>query len=428
MHRRTFLHTAAIGAAAAAANPGRALAHTSDETLRVGLIGCGWYGGVLIKAAFEAGGVEVLAVCDVDSAHLANLVAEVESAQGRRPHAFADHRELLEVPGLQAVFIASPPQWHALQFIDACQKGLDIYCEKPLAYDVREGMAMVEAARRARNVVQIGFQRRQSEAVQQAADFIRAGRAGRIVQVDAQIHYNAQIRDTTVQEPPASLDWDAWCGPAPKLPYRPSIGHFAWRLEKEYGNGHLVDWGVHLIDAVRTTLGESTPKAVHAAGGIYQLRDRITTPDTLTVHFEFETCPVVWRHRIWGSAEYSPQVNNGVFFYGEDATVFTTDARWEVIPRATPNERVVHDVPTADRMQRRHVAEFLDAVRTRTPAGCDTEDGFHSTTTVQLGMIAYQAGGRVEWDRSRHEIVGNPQASALLRRPYRAPWRHPAAG
>jgi predicted dehydrogenase len=423
MRRRTFLHTAALGAAAAAVYPGRVLA--SDQKLKVGLIGCGWYGGVLMKAAFEAGGVDVLAVCDVDSEHLANTASEVQAAQGTRPHAFQDYRALLDVPGLQAVFIASPPQWHALQFIDACRKGLDIYCEKPLAYDIREGEAMIEAARRAGNVVQIGFQRRQSEAVRQAAEFIRAGNAGRIVQVDAQIHYNAQMRDTTIQPPPASLDWDAWCGPAPKLPYRPNIGHLAWRLEKEYGNGHLVDWGVHLIDGIRTALGESTPKAVHAAGGIYQLRDQITTPDTLTVHFEFDTCPVVWRHRIWGSAEYNPELANGMLFYGEDATVFATDSRWIVIPRGSPNERVVHEVPTANLMQRRHVAEFLDAVRTRTQPGCDTEDGFNSTATVQLGMIAYHVGGRIEWDSARRAITGNPQAAALLQRQYRAPWQHP---
>jgi predicted dehydrogenase len=424
MHRRTFLHTAALGAAAAAVDPVRVLA--SETVVKVGLIGCGWYGGVILKAAFEAGGVEVVAVCDVDSAHLARTAAEVEAAQGSRPATFKDHRELLEVPGLRAVIIATPPQWHALQFIDACARGLDVYCEKPLAYDVREGIAMVEAARRAGNVVQVGFQRRQSDAIRQAAEFIRAGNAGRIVQVDAQIHYNAQVPDTTVQAPPASLDWNAWCGPAPLLPFRPSIGHMAWRLEKEYGNGHLVDWGVHLIDAVRVTLGESTPKAVHAVGGTYHLRDRITTPDTLMVHFEFERCPVVWRHRIWGSAEFSPEVNNGIFFYGEDATVFATDGRWVVIPRGAGRERVVHEVPTSNQMQRRNVAEFLDAVRTRSRPSCDTEDGFASTATVQLAMIAYQTGARIEWDRERREIVGNLQAAALLRRPYRASWRHPA--
>jgi predicted dehydrogenase len=422
MHRRTFLQTAAFGAAAAAIYPGRALA---EEPIKVGVIGCGWYGGVLMTAAFEAGGIEVSALCDVDTEHLANTAAEAEAAQGRRPHIYTDHRELLDVPGLQAVFIATPPQWHALPFIDACRKGLDIYCEKPLAYDVREGVAMIEAARRAGNVVQIGFQRRQSDAIRQASEFIRAGNAGRIVQVDAQIHYTARMRDTTFQDPPASLDWDAWCGPAPKLPYTPNIGHFAWRLEKAYGNGHLVDWGVHLIDAVRTALGESTPTAVHAAGDTYVFRDQITTPDTLTAHFEFETCPLVWRHRIWGSAEYNPEVNNGIFFYGEDATVFATDARWIVIPRGAPDERVVHEVPTTNQMQGKHVAEFLHAVRARTRPSCDTEDGFDSTTTVHLGMIAYETGSRIQWDRERREIIGNPQAAALLQRPYRAPWQHP---
>jgi predicted dehydrogenase len=421
LSRREFMGVAAAGAMAShlgAFGSGRA------EKLGIGLIGSGWYGGVLMKAAFQVGGVEVLAISDVDTEHLQNTAAEIEKAQGRKPKTFKHHRELLETPGLQAVFIASPPQWHALQFIDACAKKLDIYCEKPLSYDVREGRAMIDAARKAGNIVQIGFQRRQGEALKQAARHIQAGNAGKIVQVDVQIHYEANLRDTTPQAPPASLDWDLWCGPAPRLPYTPNIGHFSWRLEAAYGNGHLVDWGIHWIDAIRTVLQESAPRTVHAVGGNYHLKE-ISTPDTLTAHFEFDTCPVVWRHRLWGAAEFAPEANNAALFYGEQETVVITDNRWVIIPRARDAERKVMEPGGNDGVQARHVADFLEAVKARTQPSCRIEDAYQSTTTAQLGAIAYQAGGRLEWDRRREQILGNPAAARLLKRAYRAPWKHP---
>ena len=106
-----------------------------------------------------------------------------------------------------------------------------------------------------------------------------------------------------------------------------------WRLEKTTGHGHLVDWGIHLIDAARVILGEGTPRTVSAAGGLYYLKDKITTPDVLTAHFEFASCPLTWRHRIWGAEEYAPEIANGIFFYGEKETIFVTDDRWEVIPQ-----------------------------------------------------------------------------------------------
>jgi predicted dehydrogenase len=422
LNRREFLGVAAAGAMSGHL---QASGSGSEEKLRIGLIGSGWFGGVLMKAAFQVGGVEVLAISDVDTEHLQNTAAEIEKAQGKKPTTFKHHQELLETPGLQAVFIASPPQWHALQFIDACAKKLDIYCEKPLSYDIREGRAMIEAARKADNVVQIGFQRRQGEALRQAARHIQAGNAGRIVQVDVQIHYQAGLKDTTPQAPPASLDWDLWCGPAPKLPYSPNIGHFNWRLEAAYGNGHLVDWGIHWIDAIRTVLKETTPRAVHAVGGNYQLKSEITTPDTLTAHFEFESCPVVWRHRLWGAAEYVPELNNGALFYGEKETILVTDSRWVIVPRERGAERKVMEPGGNNEVQSRHVADFLQAVRTRTQPSCRIEDAYQSTTTVHLGAIAYQSGGRVEWDRQREEISGNASAARLLKREYRSPWKHP---
>ena len=420
MERRAFLGTLAAGAAL-----GRGPT-AATEPIRLGLIGCGWYGLVVTEAAFKAGGVEVIAVCDVDNAHLVQAADQIRGWQGSSPRAFKDWRELLAVRGLSGVIIATPPHWHALPFIEACRRGLDIYCEKPLAYDVREGRAMVDAAKASGRVVQIGFQRRHSAAIRQARQYIAEGNAGRIVTVAAQIHYPAQLADPTPQDPPATLDWDLWCGPAPKLPYSPQVGHFNWRTEEAYGNGHLVDWGIHWIDAIRNVLGLGMPRSVQSAGGLYRLKGRITTPDALTAHFEFDEVPVTWTHRIFGSAEYTPETTNGMFFYGEKETVYLTDERYVVIPTAKGLER--RTVEAKNDQQAEHVAEWLEAVRTRGKVSCPPEDAYRSTAAVQLAMIALKAGGRVDWDGATEQVLGNPKAAALVKREYRGPWVHPWKG
>lgn len=424
--RRRFLQSGLLGAAATAALPSLLRAADPTRKLKLGLIGCGWYGMVDVEAAFKVGGVEVLALCDVDSEHLSQSAAKVEKLQGSRPKTFKHHADLLAVEGLDAVIIASPPHWHALHLIATLERGLDAYCEKPLAYDIRECRAMADAVQRSGRIVQIGFQRRQNAAFRAVREHLQAGHAGRIVCAEANIHYTAGTKDPTPQDPPASLDWDLWCGPAPKIPYSPQVGHFNWRLEQTSGHGHLVDWGIHLIDAARMILGETSPKTVSASGGLYHLQGRITTPDVLTAHFEFPSCPLTWRHRLWGSEEFTPEVSNGIFLYGEKQTIFATDDRWVVIPKGKNAERQVNKLPTdAGKL---HMAEFLGAVRSRQQPGCPIEEGLRTTTAVKLAMIAYETGSKITWDAANERILDNPAAASRLKRDYRQPWKHPYAG
>ncbi len=424
-NRRAFLGAAAAAGTLAATRGLRAA--DADKKVALGVIGTGWYGVVDAKAALKAGGAEIAAVCDVDSAHLKQSADEIEKLQGKRPREHKLYKEMFEAKGLDAVIIGTPPHWHALQFIDALKAGLDVYCEKPLSYDVREGRAMVDAAKaHPDRMVQVGFQRRQSQAFKQAKAFIDAGNAGRIVQVDVQIHYRAGTKETAPQDPPATLDWDLWCGPGPRIPYSPQVGHKSWRLERTSGHGHLVDWGIHLIDATRVILGLGMPTRIVAAGGIYQLKGKITTPDTLTAHFDFDRCPVVWRHRLWGATEYAPEVNNGIFFYGEKATVFATDQRWVVIPAGKGKARQEHPVRTDLGLE--HMKEFLAGVRARKAPSCTPEDAYKTTATVQLAMIAHETNSAVTWDAAKEQIVGNEAASKLLKREYRAPYKHPYTG
>ena len=165
------------------------------------------------------------------------------------------------------------------------------------------------------------------------------------------------------------------------------------------------------------------PKSVTASGGLYHLADRITTPDTLSVHFDFDKVPVHWRQRIWGATEYDPEVNNGIFFFGTKGTVFATDQRWVLIRPGKDGRREEHKVP-AD-LGTLHMADFLDALRTRRQPACPIADAFQSTATVQLAMISYETGSTVHWDESKLEIANNPPAAKLLRRDYRKPWVHP---
>ena len=425
MNRRSFIEKTTLSSAAFV-SAFNIPSFSQDRKLKIGLIGCGWYGMVITKAALKIGGVEVIGVCDVDTKHLKSSADELDKLQGLRPKEFKDYNDLINQTGLEAVFIGTPPHWHALNFIAACEKGLDIYCEKPLAYDVKEGLAMIKAASKAGNIVQIGFQRRQSEAFKKAKELIEGGKAGKIHQIGAQIHYNPNLADHTVQVPPASLDWESWCGPAPKLDYRPSIGHKAWRLEKEYGNGHLVDWGIHHIDTIRRIMGFGMPTSFQTNGDLEILKGKITTPDTLNATMNFEGCPVIWQHRLWGTGDLNVQYNNGVFFYGEEATIFAADRKVVIMPNGKGKEQEVLDIKT-DGMQERHAADFLRAVKTKDKKllSCTIQDAFQSTATVQLAMISYYTDSKIEWDHNKKEIANNKSASKLLARPYRADYKRP---
>lgn len=425
MKRRSFIEKTTLGSAALIASfniPG----FSKERKLKIGLIGAGWYGMVITKAALEVGGVEVIGVCDIDTEHLTNSVNELEKLQGSRPKEFKNYQDLIDQKELEAVFIGTPPHWHALNFIAACEKGLDIYCEKPLAYDVNEGLAMMKAAKQAGNIVQIGFQRRQSEAFKKAKELIDAGKAGKIHEIGAQIHYNPNIPDHTIQDPPASLDWETWCGPAPKLDYRPSIGHKAWRLEKEYGNGHLVDWGIHNIDIIRHIMGFGMPLSFQTSGGLSVLEDKITTPDTLHATMNFENCPVVWQHRLWGTGGVNKQYNNGVFFYGEEATIFAADKTIVIMPNVKGKDQEVIDIQTQG-MQTKHVGDFVNAVKAKDKSviSCPIEDAFQSTATVQLAMVSYYTNSDVKWDYNSKKIIDNEAATKLLARPYRGNFKRP---
>ncbi|MDA3867595.1 MAG: Gfo/Idh/MocA family oxidoreductase [Salinivirgaceae bacterium] len=281
-------------------------------------------------------------------------------------------------------------------------------------------------AHKAGNIVQIGFQRRQSAAFRKGKELIDGGTIGNVHQIAAQINYIPGPQDTTIQAPPASLDWEEWCGPAPILEYRPSIAHKAWRLEKKYGNDHLVDWGIHLIDGIRLIMGESMPTEFYTTRGILELKNKITTPDTLTANMAFRKAPVVWQHRLWGTGDPNKEFNNGIFFHGEKASLFTGDSKIILYPAGKDSKMEEISIPSVA-MQENHVESFLNAVRAKDQSMINStpEDAFQSTATVQLAMILHYTNSLVKWDAVKNEIVDNNAASLLMKRDYQGKYKHP---
>jgi predicted dehydrogenase len=341
------------------------------------------------------------------------------------------------MPGLQAVVIATPTHWHALQFIDACKKGLHVFLEKPISYDVLEGKAMMEAHQKAKNVVQVDFPRLMVDTNDKVKDYINSGEAGEIMQVQANINTGG-VAKAVEKEIPSTFDYETFCGPAPKVKFMcpPKGNKPNWRAQNNFNRGILFDWGIHYIHNVRQILDLGLPDHVSAVGGITK-NTVAENPDHLDVRFDFDGLPVYWSHKEWGFANPTPDHNIGVYYYGEKATIFAGDLGWEVYPKGGGEKITRGEVafkpgaPGNTEIYMKMIVdlftEFADGIRTNSSQNITNklEEAQKTTATVTYGDIAYIAKSEVSVDRSSFEITSNEQAQKLMFRDYRAPYKHP---
>ena len=204
---------------------------------------------------------------------------------------------------MDIVLIGTPDHWHALPMIEAARKGLDIYVQKPISVDIREGQAMLAAARKYNNVVQVGTQRRSTPHLIDARNrIIGEGLLGKVSHVEICCYYHMRANQNPPdQAPPEHLDYEMWTGPAPLRPYNPLVHPRRWRAFMEYGNGIVGDMCIHMLDMVRWMLDLGWPRRVSSAGGVFVQKDsKANITDTQTATFEFDELPIVWTHRSWG--------------------------------------------------------------------------------------------------------------------------------
>ncbi len=423
--RREFIKS---GAAAMAALGSGARAWAADRKLRLGFIGTGNRGGQLLEPCLGMEDVEVTAVCDVYKPHLEKWRKKI----GGTVFHTGDFREVLQREDVDAVVIATPDHWHALQTILACDAAKDVYVEKPLSQTILEGRRMVEAARRTNRIVQVGTQRRSSRVYPKLAEFLAGGGIGQVTVAKCSRAANMfpeGIGNVPDSDPPADLDWDMWLGPRAWRPYNANIAPYKFRWWKGYSS-QMGNWGVHYFDVIRWVLGEVAPTSISAHGGRYALSDSRTIPDTLEAIFEFES------GRLMTFAQYeacsgADQARGEIELRGTLGTVYARDDGYEVVPgkggqfdkweNKIETQKVAVD--SEGDLTALHLRNFVECVRTRERPAADVEEGHRSTSICHLGNIALETRSRLDWDPGKERITNNEAANALLEYPYREPWR-----
>ena len=447
MDRRRFLKT---GAALALGGPVLlrdrvAYAAAAQEGLRVGMVGCGWYGKTDLFRLIQVAPVEVVSLCDVDRNMLEGAAAMVAERQrsGATPRIYGDYREMLGERDLDIVLVDTPDHWHALPAIEAMRAGADVWVQKPISVDIVEGQAMLAAARKYGRVVQVGTQRRSTAHIAEARELVRSGRLGKVALVETYSYYHMRARGNPADTPPPPhLDWEMWTGPAPMRPYNRLIHPRGWRSFKEYGNGILGDMCIHMLDMARWMLDLRWPTTVASVGGILvNPESKANVPDTQHATFDFGDVNVVWQHRTWGHPA-DPDYPWGATFYGDRGTLKVSVHGYDFTPLSDEEEPISKEVRMEldeypeDRTEEdleRHVApairahfeDFLAAIRTRGRPVSDIEEGHISTASCILANIALELGRTLHWDPDAGRVVDDPEANAMLARPYREPWVHP---
>ncbi len=435
MLRRHFLQTGI--ASAAAASP-----LFDNPPKRVGLIGCGWYGKSDIFRLVQIAPVEIVSLCDVDKANLEEAAkwAVERQVSHKKPRLFTDYKEMLAQKDLDIVEVATPDHWHALPFIEAVKSGADVYVQKPICVDIAEGQAMLAAARKYKRVVQVGTQRRSTPHLAEARRIVQDGKLGNIGHVEIYSYGGGRPTPAPVEPVPATLDWNAWCGPAPLLPYSSEIQK-NWRRYMEYGNGTIGDMGIHMFDMVRWFMGLGWPKRVSSFGGLRVLKGGSNNiADTQTAMFEFDNLEVVWQHRRFGAAP-DPAYTWGATLYGDKGTLKAGINSYDFIPLGGGNP--IHRDVTMELEQypidkveprlekqvapaiRAHMQDLLDKIATRGKPVADIEEGYISSACCILANMSMQLGRTLAWDAAKGVVTGDPEANKLLRRSYRQGWVHP---
>ena len=436
--RRTLLKSAAAASVALSAP---ALLRGQDPTkggkrYRTALIGCGWWGGNIVREAIASGQCQIVALCDVDLRQVERAKGEQKELTADSPKVYQDFRELLDKEKPEIVINATPDHWHPLITIAAVKAGADVYVEKPVGHTILEGRAMVTAARDTSRIVQVGTHRRVSPHNLSGRDFLRSGKAGKIGMVRAFVHYPGDKEDAAANKPaPKELDWNMWCGPATLRPFNEKIHAKGFRNFLDYAKGTLGDWGIHWMDQILWVMDEKAPKKVFSTGGRSIKGPAVNTateqttdaPDHQVASFDFDSFTAVWEHRQFAGNSAEKGETVGCYFYGTKGTFHMGWQKgWTFYP---VGGEPIHEDPQLHMPDEQNIKElfvdFLASIKSRKLPISDIEIGHRSTTMSLLGMLSLKLGRSLAWDATKERVVGDEEANSLLKREYRGEWKYP---
>jgi len=397
----------------------------AGDRIVMGCIGLGGQGDRDMRSFLGDKRVQIVALCDVDSGStdyerrwhrgIAPAKEAVEKRYGDKGiFTTQDFRELLARKDIDAVTCATPDHWHAGVVVAAARAGKDIYCQKPMSHSISDGRAMVHAVKRYRRVFQCGSQRRSSSRCRRSCELVRNGRIGKLHTIHVGLpggYHNPRsgVPTARVMPVPKSLDYNRWLGPAPYAPYTLDRCHFTFRWSLDYSGGQLTDWGAHFIDMAHWGMGTELTGPVEV-GGVGVWPDKGTLWNTATA-FNI-TCKY--------ANGMTMIIKNGgpVRFEGSDGRV---DLGGGTYPASIADSKIGPDELHLYE-SRSQYSNFIDCVISRKPTAAPVEVAHRSISPAHLGNISMILGRKIKWDPDKEKIIGDPAASALLGRSYRAPW------
>ncbi|MCC7494568.1 MAG: Gfo/Idh/MocA family oxidoreductase [Fimbriimonadaceae bacterium] len=413
--RRTFLTGAAAGVVAATLPPGRVLGANDD--VRIAVLGCGGRGGGMMKDIAKVAGVRVVALCDADRGVVARRADELAKATGgEKPLTAIDYRQLLDRDDIDAVYIATPNHWHALQTIHACQAGKDVYVEKPASHTVWEGRQAVAAAARHQRVVQAGTQNRSDKGMREFVEWFKSGQLGKLILARGLCYRDRTgigKRDTPLA-PPAEVDYNLWLGPAADLPIHRSRFHYDWHWVWNTGNGDIGNQGPHETDLICWVLGDpGLPRSVSSFGGRFGWGDAGETPNMQVALFDFGGTPALFEVRnLWDAPDKKSMPNykggrvcvvlhcEGGYFVGGRGGGTVYDQAGQTL-RKFPGDGGAS-----------HVANWIDACRSRKIADLRAPypRSHVSSAVAHLANISYRLGQQLSPGALQERLSANPAA------------------
>jgi len=425
INRRQFIKKVSGVAAGAISFPyiipssalGKAGTVAPSNRIVMGCIGVGSMGTGDMKAFLTKDEVQIVAVCDVDSNHR-NRARDIVNRkyQNEDCAAYNDFREIISRDDIDAVMIATPDQWHAIIAIMAARVGKDIHAQKPLAYTIAEGRAIVDAVRKYGIVWQTGSQQRSDSRFRLACELVRNERIGRIHTVKVGLPNTNDIHDegTTPAAVPEGFDYDMWLGPAPAEPYCPGRCHWNFRWIGDYSGGQITDWAGHHCDIANWGMGTELTAPVEIEGsGIWPKGPLYDTVE----NYRFE-CKYKEGFTMLVAGEFP----RGVRFEGDKGWIFVRRGSIDAEPLSVLHSDIKHNEIHLYKSND-HKQNFLDCVKTRSKTVAPAEVAHRSIMVGHLGVIAIKLGRKLKFDPEKERFINDPEADRLLSRPMRSPWR-----
>jgi predicted dehydrogenase len=431
MSRRSFLAATGMAIAAPTIIPASALGREGktapSERVALGVVGWGMQGPSNTGEFLRINDCQVVAACDLDKNHLDAAVGRVNSHYKNNDcKPYHDYREMMARKDIDAVMLAVPDHWHALLATEAARHGKDIYGEKPLARTIEEQQAIVKAVQKYNRIWQTGSWQRSQSPFRKAAEIVRNGVIGKITHVEVGLpsgHADfAKTKDKmAITPPPPELDYNFWIGPSKMEPYIEGRVHMNWRWNYNTGGGQLLDWIGHHCDIAHWGLDmDQTGGPLEVEGtGEFPPKDAVwNTCTKYRINCKYPNDIVM---TIAGGHS---DIKMGAKWIGTDGWVWVDRGGFDA-----SNVDWFRELPEGHRSVQlyrsdNHQKNFIDCVKSRKPTITPVETAHHSAIPGHLGLIAMLVGRKIKWDSAKEKIVGDSDASKLMTRPYRAPWKH----